>query len=150
MTLRSKTIILVTAALVTLLALLYISSRAVLLYSFARLEEKATERDLQRALNALDNRIQELDTTAYDWASWDDTYRFMADRDPLFVESNLIDDTLVTLRLNALLLVSPSGEIVFAKALNLQDEEEVPLPESLLAHLTSDGPISPAMGSSLP
>jgi diguanylate cyclase (GGDEF)-like protein/PAS domain S-box-containing protein len=143
MTLRSKTVILVAAALVTLLALLYISSRGVLLYSFTRLEDKGTERDLQRALNALQNRLEELDTTAYDWASWDDTYRFMADRDPEFVESNLLGDTLVALRLNALLLVNPSGEIVFGKALDLQDQEEIPLPQSLLGHLTSDGLLPP-------
>jgi diguanylate cyclase (GGDEF)-like protein/PAS domain S-box-containing protein len=143
MTLRTKTIILVAVALVTLLALQYVSSRAVLLYSFANLEEKATERDLQRALNAVDNRIQELDTTAYDWASWDDTYQFMEDRNPEYLESNLLDDTLVALRLNAFLLVNPSGEIVFAKAMDLQDEEELPLPQSLLIHLTGHYLLSP-------
>jgi len=144
MTLRSKTILIVTAALVSLLALLYISSRAVLLRSFAELERDVARRDVQRALNALEDRIQELDTIAYDWASWDDTYQFMQDRDPGYVISNLLDDTLVALSLNALLLVAPSGEVVFGKAMDLREEEETILPHSLLDHLTADGLLSPA------
>jgi diguanylate cyclase (GGDEF)-like protein/PAS domain S-box-containing protein len=143
MTLRIKTILLVTVALVALLAMLYISSRAVLLHSFAKLEEDATRRDVQRALNALQCRIRELDTITYDWASWDDTYQFMQDRNPAYVESNLPDDTLVALDLNAVLMVAPSDEVVFEKAMDLQDEEQVPVPQSLLGHLTADGLLSP-------
>jgi len=144
MTLRSKTIIIAAAALVALIAAVYISSRSVLLYSFTRLEKEATQRDVQRALNALDTQLLELDTTTDDWAAWDDTYRFMLTRDPQYVESNLLDGTFVTLRLNAVLLVNPSGEVVFGKAFNLQDEEEIPLPPSLLGHLTTGGLLSPA------
>lgn len=144
MTLRTKTIIIVAAALVTLSAAVYISSRAVLLHSFARLEEEATRRDVQRVLTALDNQLRELDTTADDWAAWDDTYQFMSTGDPGYVESNLVDGTFVALRLNALLLVDPSGEMVFGKAFDLRSEEEIPLPQSLLAYLTVDGLLSPA------
>jgi diguanylate cyclase (GGDEF)-like protein/PAS domain S-box-containing protein len=142
MTLRSKTILLVSAALVALLAMIYVSSRAVLLRSFAGLEEDATRRDLQRAVNALECRIEELDITTYDWASWDDTYQFMQDRNPAYVEANLLDDTLVALGLNALLLVAPSGEVVFDKAVDLQEEAQVPVPQSLFGHLTADGLLS--------
>jgi diguanylate cyclase (GGDEF)-like protein/PAS domain S-box-containing protein len=143
MTLRSKTIILVAAALIALIAAVYISSRAVLLYSFAQLEQEASQKDVQRALNVLDSQLLELDTTADDWAAWDDTYAFMLTRDPRYVESNLLDDTFVTLRLNALLLVDQSGQIVFGRAFDLQDEEEIPLPQSLLGHLTTEGLLSP-------
>jgi diguanylate cyclase (GGDEF)-like protein/PAS domain S-box-containing protein len=144
MTLRSKTIILVAAALVSLIAAVYVSSRAVLLNSFARLEREATQRDVQRALNALDSELLQLDTTTDDWAAWDDTYEYMSTGDPQYVESNLPDDTFVTLRLNALLLVDTSGQVVFGKAFDLQDEEQIPLPTSLLGHLNTDGLLSPA------
>ena len=143
MTLRTKTFFIVAAALITLVAAVYISSRAVLLYSFARLEEEATRRDVQRTMNALDNQLRELDTTTADWAARNDTYQFMSTGDPAYVESDLLDDTFVALRVNALLLVDPSGDVVFAKAFDLQAEEEVPLPQSLLAYLTTDGLLSP-------
>ena len=143
MTLRKRTIVIVGAAIFALMAILYVSSRTVLLDSFIRLEEEATRRDVQRALNAVDNQLRELDTTADDWAAWDDTYRFMSTRDPEYVESNLLDDTFLTLRLNALLLVAPSGEVVFGKAFDLQTEEAVPVSPSLLGHLSREGLLSP-------
>ena len=144
MTLRNKTIVLVGAALIALMVVLYVSSRAVLLDSFARLEGQATEREVQSALNAVDNQLRELDTTADDWAAWDDTYRFMLTRDPAYLESNLVDDTFVTLRLNALLLVAPSGEVVFGKAFDLQEGDETSVTQSLLDHLSPEGLLSPA------
>jgi len=143
MTLRKKTMVIVGAAILALMALLYVSSRTILLDSFARLEDEATQRDVQRVLNAVDGQLQELDTTTHDWASWDDTYQYMADRSPGYVESNLLDDTFVTLRLNALLLVGPSGELVSGKAFDLQAEEEIPVSEALLAHLAPEGLLSP-------
>ncbi|MCJ7620057.1 MAG: diguanylate cyclase [Anaerolineae bacterium] len=143
MTLRKKTMAILGAAILALMAILYVSSRTILLDSFARLEDEATQRDVQRVLNAVDGQLQELDTTTHDWASWDDTYQYMADRSPGYVESNLVDDTFVTLRLNALLLVGPSGELVSGKAFDLQAEEEIPVSEALLAHLAPEGLLSP-------
>ncbi|HUS69260.1 MAG TPA: diguanylate cyclase [Anaerolineae bacterium] len=143
MTLRNKTMAILGAAILALMALLYVSSRTILLDSFARLEDEATRRDVQRVLNAVDNQLRELDTTTDDWAGWDDTYRFMLTRDPAYVESNLVDDTFVTLRLNALLLVDRSGEVVFGRAFDLQDEEEIPVSEALLGHLSPEGLLSP-------
>jgi len=143
MTLRKKTMVIVGAAILALMALLYVSSRTILLDSFARLEDEATQRDVQRVLNAVDGQLQELDTTTHDWASWDDTYQYMADRSPGYVESNLLDDTFVTLRLNALLLVGPSGELVSGKAFDLQAEEEIPVSEALVGHLAPEGLLSP-------
>ena len=144
MTLRKRTITIVGAAIFALMAILYVSSRTILLDSFIRLEEEATQRDVQRALNAFDNQVRELDTTADDWAAWDDTYRFMLTRDPEYLESNLVDDTFVTLRLNALLLVAPSGELVFGKAYDLREGEETSIAQSLLDHLSPEGLLSPA------
>ena len=144
MTLRKRTTGIVGAAIFTLMVIIFVSTRIILLDSFARLEGQATEREVQSALNALDNQLRELDTTADDWAAWDDTYRFMLTRDPAYLESNLVDDTFVTLRLNALLLVAPSGEVIFGKAFDLQEGEETSVTQSLLDHLSPEGLLSPA------
>ena len=106
MTLRKRTMAIVGAAIFTLMVIIFVSTRIILLDSFARLEGQATEREVQSALNAVDNQLRELGTTTDDWAAWDDTYQFMLTRDPAYLESNLVDDTFVTLRLNALLLVA--------------------------------------------
>ena len=51
-------------------------------------------------MRALNREIYHLDSFTNDWAAWDDTYRFMQDRDPIYIESNLVDQTFVGNRLN--------------------------------------------------
>jgi PAS domain S-box-containing protein len=143
MTLRKQTLALVCLAIIGLMIVLYATSRLVLLGGFARLEEEATHQEVQRALSALSQQLQELDTTVYDWAAWDDTYEFMWDHNPDYVSSNLLDDTFAALRLNLILLVSPSGEVTFGKAFDTSTEEELPVPESVLDHLTERGLLRP-------
>jgi PAS domain S-box-containing protein len=139
MSLRTKTLALVGLAITGLMTILYVTTRILLLGSFAHLEEEATRQDVQRALSAISQQLDELDTTVYDWAAWDDTYEFMADHNAGYVTSNLLDDTFVTLRLNLMLLVNPSGQITFAKAFDTHDEEAVPVPASVLDHLSETG-----------
>lgn len=139
MSLRKKTLALVSLAIIAQMTVLYLTSRVLLLNSFARLEEEATRRDVQRALSAISQQLDELDTTVYDWAAWDGTYEFMGDQDPEYEMSNLLDETFVGLRLNLILLVSPSGQTVFGKAFDTHFEEETPIPDSILDHLTETG-----------
>jgi sensor domain CHASE-containing protein len=143
MSLRTKTLAFVSLAIIAQMIILYLTSRVLLLNSFAHVEEQATRQDVERALSAISQQVDELDTTVYDWASWDDTYEFMGDHDPQYEMSNLLDETFVALRLNLILLVSPSGQIVFGKGFDTHMEEEVSVPESVLVHLTETGLLQP-------
>ncbi|MFC2022187.1 ATP-binding protein, partial [Chloroflexota bacterium] len=55
-----------------------------------------------------------------------------------YIESNLVDETFITLRLNLMLFIHSSGRIVFGKAFDLDNEEEIPSPPSLLEHLSGN------------
>lgn len=137
MKLRTKTLIIIGATLVSLVVILYAASRLILLGSFAKLENQHALRGVQRVLGALSSELDQLHTTAADWASWDDTYQFIEDANPEYVESNLVDSTFVELRLNLMLLVNRSGEVVFGKGLDLLSGEEAPVPRSLLDQLST-------------
>lgn len=139
MTLRSKTLIIVGVAIVGLIGVLYVASRVIALASFAELEERAASQNVEQVLSSVSEELSILDTTVYDWASWDDTYSFMDNENPEYVRSNLLDDTFVALRLNVLLLVDPSGWITFGKAFDLQSEQQSALPEGLMEHLSPEG-----------
>jgi len=139
MTLRKKALMAVGITFVGLIIILYFISQITLVRGFTELEEQRTQQDVERALNALSNDLFTLNTTADDWASWDDTYDFIEDANNEYVESNLNDETFIGLGLNLMLFINPSGHIVYSKAFDLQNEEEIPIPQALQEHLTAGG-----------
>jgi sensor domain CHASE-containing protein/signal transduction histidine kinase len=138
MRLRNKTLISIGLTIAFLIALLYASSRLILLNGFARLEEETIQQNLNRVSNAIQDDVDTLDAMALDWAAWDDTYAFVADGARDYVESNLADETFPHMRLNFVLYVDAAGILVHGKGYDLQGEEQIPIPESLLEHATGD------------
>jgi PAS domain S-box-containing protein len=140
MTLRRKTLLIVGATNLMLIAVLYVHLRVIVLGGFAKLEEQAVNQKVGQALSALSDEIDSLDTMVFDWAAWDDTYIFVVDGNQDYVESNLVDETFTSPRLNLMLFADVSGKIVFGKAFDLDSEEEVPIPRDLQEHL-SESPL---------
>ncbi len=138
MTLRKKTLMTVGITIIGLLIMLYFISQTTLVRSFTELEEQHTYQNVERVLSALSNNLSSLETTASDWASWDDTYDFIEDANGEYIESNLIDGTFTELRLNLMLFINSSGQIVFGKAFDLYNEEEIPVPQALQEHLSAN------------
>jgi sensor domain CHASE-containing protein len=108
----------------------------IFLTSFATLEEQDTNKNIERVHSALLVELTNLDTYTYDWAAWDDTYAFIQDVNEDYIESNLLDETFIASELNLMLFVNSSGGIVFGKAFDLENEEEISLPETLHEHLS--------------
>ena len=135
MSLRCKSLVIVGATLVGLVAVSYIVSRKVLLHSFGELEQRAVGKEVRRVLSVLSDELSTLDEIVYDWAAWDDTYKFIEDANEDYIRSNLTDETFTGLRLNLMLFVHSSGRVVFGKAFDLLDDEEVPVPPSIQEHL---------------
>ena len=139
MTLRRKTLLIVAITTICLITILYIVSRVVILDNFADLERKDTTQNVERALNTLSDDIKKLESTATDWAAWDDTWVFVQDVNPDYIEDNLQDSTLTNLGLNVMVFINSSGQIVHSKAVDLEAEEEVPAPRGLTEHIPSSG-----------
>lgn len=135
MSLRCKSLIIICLTLVGLVAMLYLVSRKVLLRSFGELEQRAVWKEVRRVLSVLSDELSTLDEIAYDWAAWDDTYKFIEDANEDYIRSNLTDETFTGLRLNLMLFIHSSGRVVFGKAFDLLDDEEVPVPQSVQEHL---------------
>ena len=79
MRLRPRILLLLLATTAALVGGLYLLSSRMLLRSFASLEEREMYRDVERAQQSIAVQINDLHVKSADWASWDDTYRFMAD-----------------------------------------------------------------------
>jgi sensor domain CHASE-containing protein len=138
MTLRKKILVAISLTFVCLIIFLYITSRIILLRNFAELEEQNTRLDVKRALAALFNELSILNSINSDWAGWDDTYAFIVDVNEDYINTNIVDDTFTTLKLNFMIFINSSGKIVFGKGFDLHNEEEIPIPKKLQEHLSKD------------
>jgi PAS domain S-box-containing protein len=136
MQLRKKTLLIVGAALICLIVVLYTTASTILLHDFHNLEAQYVRQDVARALDALDNDLSNLDTSARDYAEWDDTYSFVNTHSAEFVKSNFVDSTFIYLRLNLLVLLDSKGQTVFSKGFDHKSKTEIPIPENLKQHLT--------------
>lgn len=95
--------------------------------------------NLDRAQLALSSDIDQLNSTETDWASWNDTYFFIKDRNQNYISANLDTETLTNLRLNLILLIDSSGQPVFIRILNLDTKMELPVPKNFLKDLFKKG-----------
>ena len=136
MQLRKKTLLIIGAALISLILVLYATASTILLHDFNNLEAQYVRQDVARALDALDDDLSNLDTSAQDYAQWDDTYSFVNTRNEDFVKSNFVDSTFVSLRLNLMVLLDSSGKTIFNKGFDLKSQREIPISESLQQHLS--------------
>lgn len=135
MTLRAKMMGVTAAILIGLFGLLYLTSHAIVLDGFARLERQEVVEDVQRILNTVVLKTNALVTTTGDWSSWDDTYQFVQDRNPDFIDSNLMDSVFTGLKLNVMAFIDNAGHLVYSKCFDLENNQEVSMSDSLREHL---------------
>jgi|GEM_PF-458627 len=137
MTLRKKTLIVLTTAFLGLIMLVYFGLARFLMADFDELERQSTYQDVQRTVDALTNDIEQMSTVAGDWGSWDEAYAFIEDGNKEFIDSNMADSSFIKLRLNFLLFIHSSGRVVAEKGFDLKKREPVSVPEGLLHQLSS-------------
>jgi signal transduction histidine kinase/CheY-like chemotaxis protein/HPt (histidine-containing phosphotransfer) domain-containing protein len=83
----------------------HLIQRLVVRPSFSRLERDEAVKNLERCLDALERDEELLSVFCRDWAAWDDTYNFIADRNDAYRKQNLIVQTFTNNKLNILCLV---------------------------------------------
>lgn len=141
-TLRKKTLIITALTLASLMAALYFLSTTIFMRGFEDIERESVVHNVERASDAMGEDMSTLENLTRDWASWDDTYAFIEDRNPEYIASNLEQDTSYTNNeVNLMVYMNASGEVVFAKGYDLIDNAEAPVPESIFQHISPEGPL---------
>ncbi|WP_036532796.1 hypothetical protein, partial [Neosynechococcus sphagnicola] len=72
MKLRQKTLLIVGGALMSLTAVLYATSFAIVLNRYQQVEEQEMRLNVIRTLEALQNELETLQVTSTDYSAWDD------------------------------------------------------------------------------
>ncbi len=136
--LRTKTLLLIGLTGIGLILLLYALAQTIVLSGFRDLEQQTTRKEVDQILSGFQGEIATLNTTAADWAEWDDTYGFVHDGNAAYIESNTADASFATLRLNLMLFYNASGELVFGREFDLKADEQSQVSEGILSQFSQD------------
>jgi PAS domain S-box-containing protein len=132
MSLRWTTGIIIAVTVLVLTGATYGLAQFLITDGFDELETAAARRNIDRAVNALDREVAELDTLIIDWAYWDDTYDFLQTRNPAYLQSNLPGETLPALAVNAFVLLDLDGQAVVTRGAD-SDGAPTAVPPQLIA-----------------
>jgi PAS domain S-box-containing protein len=114
-----------------------------LMISFADLEERNIEKDVDRARNAISNDLTNLGDLANYWAARNDIYAFMTSEDLGFINYNLASDNLTNeslydMEINLILFMDSYGQMTFSRYLNISGKGEK-IPQNLIEQLSLYG-----------
>ena len=127
MSIRWKIVIVLCVAYALVMATSQLVQDRVLLPSFSQLECDEAYDDLNRCLEAVDSDVEHLSVICHDWACWDRTYQFMADRNADYVRENLSPETCANARLNLLAFLDQKRQVIWRNALDLRTQKPLPL-----------------------
>ncbi|MDD5016687.1 MAG: diguanylate cyclase [Eubacteriales bacterium] len=68
-------------------------------------------------------KIKAYQGTANDWGHWDDTYEYLNNENPDYIELNLVEDTFIYLDINFILFFDDDGAIFYKQFYNFDEEQ---------------------------
>ncbi len=137
-TLRNKTLLIMGVVFFIMIILLFAVSQIIFMDRFTRLEENYSLQKVQFSMDVLNDEIDKLNSTELDWASWNDTYIFINDSNEEYIQSNIRLEIFTNIRINLMLFMNSSGNMVYGKAFDLRNQTEVSVPRYFKEELSSD------------
>jgi sigma-B regulation protein RsbU (phosphoserine phosphatase) len=138
MKLRQKTLLITIVTLISLIGVLYWASSSILLKSIQSAEQREAEQSISSFLTLFLFTQQNFSEPFIDWSAWDATYEFLKDRNQQYIDDNFSSDTLTGLKLDVMLFIKPSGELLFGNGFGKQELSAEQLPPLLRAELRAD------------
>ena len=155
MSISKKVLIAVISMVLMSLVVTLLSSGWIFRDSYLKLERENLESDVNRVTNALSVTTNKLANDAQDWASWDDTYKFAqigntAYGNEEYINNNFADDIFENKELNLIVILDKNGNIVYGKGYDLQNHQEIPIPQERYPYLSSRSLLSTSESSAGP
>ena len=142
MKLRGKSTALLVATTIVLNLLIWVVASPVVLKSYDQLERLNTRANVERLVATWNDELAKMEQTLHDWATWDDSYNFLAGRLPGFVTDNLQDSAFAPIGLNVVVYTRLSGTLFFGKTVDARSGTEISLPSGFTSLLLSrDSPL---------
>lgn len=132
MRLRTKVFIANSIALFTAWWLLNLVASNILMDGFLSVERESTQQHTERVIDALAE--EEMNVCRADWAAWDDTYKYVVDRNSAYQSSNLTDDAFVSTDIDFLGIYNLKGNEIWANWRDPKTGHLTRVPEELERH----------------
>lgn len=123
MKLRAKVFLIVSGALLVLLAISFWIIYINLNREFIAAQHDDAHAQMATSFGILNRDIESFAMKLRDWAQWDDSYVFMQDQNQAYIDSNLNDETFQPLGIDFLLFLDTEGNVVFEKQVPAPDKE---------------------------
>jgi sensor domain CHASE-containing protein len=124
-------IIIGTTILILILAMIFLA-QFFILSSYARMEQKESFVNVERVTSQIQFEEAKLGENTRDWAVWDDTYTFVADKNPGYISSNLdYPASYESLQVNGILFYNSSGNYVYGRWYNLETRTDTNVPQGV-------------------
>ena len=131
MNLRMKMILILGLMTFALFILLYLLTNQVVRQGFVQIEEVYAQKNMERVFEALKRKEETLDSKVADWATWDDMYTFVQDRNQKFIDSSLSPNSCGPLKIQALFIADASRNVLWEEGFDLEHSQKVPFPLEL-------------------
>lgn len=128
MTLRSKVIIILASLFLIYGVISFFIQHLIIFPGFQSLENEQAKRNSNRAAQAIYREIHHLDLLCFDWAAWDDTYKFMDSPSKEYIDANLIITVFTGNRLNLIYFCDTKGKVVWGEIHDFNTEKPIQLP----------------------
>jgi sensor domain CHASE-containing protein len=137
--------------IITLSIALIVSSLTyyLILGSFVSLEEEQSRTDMTVILNTLSEQGASLASSVKKIGVNDDTYQFLLDDSPLFINTTFGDKNFEELQVNFLIVYNRTGDVFYSKGYSLVTSEETQIPDAVFRYFSDSGMfLTPNTGNS--
>ncbi|MCX7772238.1 MAG: PAS domain-containing protein, partial [Clostridia bacterium] len=135
MKIRSKILLIIGITVTAIVLLNGVTLRCLVANYIEKEELSAIHQNYDRALSMIHREEETLSSSVLDWAEWDDTYKYMIDRNSAYSSVNLQEGTLDTLKLNVLSYFDAQGNVIVLKTKNLNGITENELEKEMISKL---------------
>jgi len=94
---------------------------------FYEMEDKQIEEITKSTLDKIEKQNDYLESVTRDWAKWDESYNFVKGTEPDYIEENLYEEALETLKLDFIIFFDSNGKYIY----DLSNRETLKLIEEL-------------------
>jgi serine phosphatase RsbU (regulator of sigma subunit)/sensor domain CHASE-containing protein len=136
MKLRQKTLLIVNVTLAGLIGAIYLVSANIFMESIRKAEENEAQQTLKGVQNLLSQSQESFSDRYGDWSAWDDTYKFIQDKNPDYIKTNLVPKQLGLLKSNYMAFVNTAGDTVYSIGYDEKQKVVLPIPKELSDRLS--------------
>jgi sensor domain CHASE-containing protein/signal transduction histidine kinase/HAMP domain-containing protein len=128
----SKKVLIITLFIFAVLTAAFTLTHSMQVSNILELEQNDTLKNVERVQNAVSTEQRYLDYMVQDWACWDDTYKFIEDKNYKFIDVDIQNQTLTGIKVNLMVFINNAGTVVYAKSVDVDTGKEIPVPKELL------------------